>query len=249
MQGKSLLFLSVVLIINMSVCGQFKEGMRMTGSSVANVFFNSGSTDVTVPAPTQGYTSKTTSFGLNISPQFGWFISDNTVIGASLVINPYSSKVSYEFGGTTYQEDEANSFNIGLGGFARNYFGSSSKMLPFGQFGANAGISSQNTEGFFFGGSGPSAYKRTYDGKSSGGFFANLSLSFGITKLLNPHTGLDIYAGYNYSYNKNTVKTTFQTDTGNDGSIDFTSVSEPTSKFTNHGFMLGIGFQIFLDAK
>lgn len=248
MQRKLVLFLACLLLINLSVNGQFKKGMRMAGASVASVFFNSGSADVTYPGTTQGYTANTNSFGVNISPQIGWFISDNTAIGASILINPSSNKVSYEVGGTTYQEDRSSNFNVGLGGFARNYFGSSTGFRPFGQFSFNVGINTQNTEGFFYGNT-PGVYKMTYDGKSSGGFFANTTLTLGLTKMLNPHTGLDIYAGYNFSYNKNTVKTTIQTDTGNDGSIDITEIKEPTTKYSNHGFMIGVGFQVFLDPR
>jgi hypothetical protein len=248
MPRKFVQVLAILLLINFSVNGQFKKGMRMAGATVATAFFNSGTTDVTYPPPTQGYTARTSSFGLNISPQFGWFISENTVIGVSLLINPSSNKASFEFNGTTYQEDKATTFNAGLGGFARNYFGSSSGFKPFGQFSFNVGISNQKTDGFFYG-STPGVYKQIYDGKSTGGFFANTTLTLGLTKMLNPNTGLDIYAGYTYSYNKNTVKTTFQTDTGNDGSIDFTEIREPTSKFSNHGFMIGVGFQVFLEPR
>jgi hypothetical protein len=179
----------------------------------------------------------------------GWFISDNTVAGISLNINPSNNKTSYESSGSIFQQDKSNSFNIGLGGFARSYFKTASSFMPFGQFSFNFGISTQNTSGFFYGGSGSGAYKTSYDGKSSGGFFANASLSLGMTKLLSPHTGLDFYTGYTFSYTKNTSKTTTTRDDGNNGTIDLTSISEPTTKFTNHGFQLGVGFQIFLDPR
>jgi hypothetical protein len=174
----------------------------------------------------------------------GWFMNERTIIGATFAINPVKNKTTFENGGNTFQKDESTSFNIGIGGFARNYFSTSSSFMPFGQAGLNFGMSSQKTNGFFIAGS--NAYKSTYDGKSSGGFFANAALSIGMTKLLNPHTGLDIYAGYNFSYTKNKYKTTTLRDDGNNGSIDLTSISEPESEFTNHGFMVGIGFQIFL---
>lgn len=221
----------------------------MAGANIGSVFFNSGTSDVSFPAPTQGFTSKTTSFGISISPSMGWFITDHTAVGVSLSVNPSNNKITYESGGTTFQQDKSTTFNLGAGGFARNYFNSSSSFMPFGQVGLNLGLSTLNTSGFFYGGSGASIYKTTYDGKSSGGFFANASLLLGMTKLLSPHTGLDFYTGYNFSYNKNTVKTTTLRDDGNNGSIDLTSISEPTTKFTNHGFVLGIGFQIFLEPR
>ncbi len=249
MYKKTALFIPVFLVINLSVQAQFKKGMRMAGANVGSIFFNSGSADVSYPTPTTGYSSRTTSFGVNIAPNMGWFISGNTVVGVSLNINPSSSKTSYESGGKTYQEDKVNGFIFGVGGFARNYFKSSSSFMPFGQFGLNLGISTQKTEGFFYGGSGASAYKITYDGKSSGGFFANTALVLGMTKMVTPHTGLDISIGYSYSYSKNTYKTTSLRDEGNNGTIDLTTESNPTSKYTTHGLVLGVGFQIFLDAR
>ncbi len=67
--------------------------------------------------------------------------------------------------------------------------------------------------------------------------------------MLNVHTGLDLFAGYTFSYDKNTFKTTTQVDLGNNGTIDQTTISDPTQKFTNHGFVIGLGFQIFLEKK
>lgn len=222
----------------------------MVGADVGSIFFNSGTADVTYPSPTNGYTSKTTSFGVNIAPSMGWFISDNTAIGVLLNINPSGTKTTYEATGNTYQQDKSSIFNLGIGGFARNYFSSgSSSFKPFGQLSLNLGISSQKTDGFFYGGSGLGAYKQTYDGKSSGGFFFNAALALGMTKMINTHTGLDIFAGYNFSHNKSTYKTVTKRDDGNNGSIDVTFENNPTTNFSSHGVVVGVGFQIFLEPR
>jgi len=222
----------------------------MAGADVGSIFFTSGTADVSYPAPTVGYTSKTTSFGVSIAPSMGWFISDNTAIGVLLNINPSSNKTTYESGGNTYQQDKVSIFNIGIGGFARNYFSSEgSSFRPFGQLSLNFGFNSQQSDGFFYGGSGSSAYKLTYDGKSSGGFFFNAALALGMTKMLSAHTGLDFFAGYNFSHNKNTYKTVTQRDDGNNGSIELTYESNPTTNFSSHGVVLGVGFQVFLDPR
>ena len=63
------------------------------------------------------------------------------------------------------------------------------------------------------------------------------------------NAGLDFYVGYTFSYNKNTFKKTTLKDLGNDGTIDERAENETTTKFTNHGFTLGVAFQIFLAAK
>lgn len=226
---------------------QFTQGDKMAGTSVGSLFVNSGGADVSFPQ-VRGYSSNTSSFGLRIEPSFGWFITDKTVIGGIININPLSQKVRYEDLGTTFQEDNSSNFNIGAGGFIRNYFGAASSFRPFAQFGFNAGMNSSKTDGFKYYDASPD-YKISYDGKSSGGFFANAILQLGLTKMVGDRTGLDFYIGYNYSYNKNTFKTTTITDLDLDGDIDITADSEPTTKFTNHGLIVGVGFQVFLKGK
>ena len=248
MQKKTGLLIPILLIFSLVATPQLKKGNMMAGATVGSVLFNSGSSDITV-AQIGSNTSKITSYNVNVGPSLGWFISDNTAVGASLNINPSGNKTTYEQNGSTYQSDKITNFNIGIGGFIRHYFGHSGTMMPFGQFGINGGISNLKTEGFFYGGSGPSAYKTSYDGSSNGGFFANSTFQFGMTKMVGDYTGLDFYIGYNFSYNKNTFKKTTLRDDGNDGTIDSRGENETTTKFTNHGFLLGIGFQVFLKGK
>jgi hypothetical protein len=236
-------FISMSVISN----AQFKKGDRMVGSSISSLFYNSGSSDVTFPM-FNGYKSKSSSYGFRLEPSVGWFISENAAVGGSININPTGQKVRYEDAGTTFQEDKSNNFNIGLGAFARYYISDGDAFMPYGQFGFNLGISSVNTEGFRFFDSTPD-YVTRYEGKSSGGFFANAAFQLGLTRMLGENAGLDLFAGYTYSYNKNTFKTTTTTDIGLDGSIETTAVSEPTSKYTNHGFIIGAGIQVFLRKK
>lgn len=243
-----LLATAFLLLFSGPLSAQFKKGDRMAGATVGTVLFNSGTADISV-AQIGSNTSKVTSYNISINPSLGWFISEKTAVGASLNINPTGNKTTYEQSGSTYQSDKSTSFNIGAGGFVRHYLGSSGGLLPFGQLGINLGISNLKTEGFFYGGSGATAYKSSYDGSSSGGFFLNSTLQAGMTKLLNDHTGLDFYIGYNFSYSKNTFKRTTLRDDGNNGSIDSRAENETTTKFTNNGFMIGVGFQVFLKGK
>jgi hypothetical protein len=226
---------------------QFSKGDKMVGATIGSVFFNSGKSDYSYPAPTTGFSSNVKSFGVNFTPMYGWFISDKTVMGASFLLDYGHQKTFDKDGsnGNTFNEDQSNHFNIGIGGFARNYFSTSGGFSPFGQVAINFGISSSSSKGFYFTGSD----KSTYDGSSSGGFFANAGLSLGMTKMLNPHTGLDIFLGYNYSYTKNEFKKVTQFDMGNNGTIDQTSTSQPTTKYTNNGVTAGIGLQVFLEGK
>lgn len=228
--------------------GQFSKGDRMVGATVGSVIYNSGNADITVDQIGSN-TSRTTSYNFSLNPTLGWFISENTAVGGSLNINPNGNKISYEQNGSTFQSDKISGFNIGLGGFVRHYLNSSSKMIPYGQFGFNFGISSLKTEGFLYLGSTPNVTKTTYDGSSSGGFFANANLQAGFTKMMGENAGLDFFAGYTYSYNKNTFDKTTLRDIGNNGTIDETLKNKTTTKFTNHGFLLGVGFQVFLRKK
>lgn len=247
MSPKLLTFASI-LALSLTANGQFKKGDKMVGASIASLAFNSGNADISV-ASIGSNESKITSYNVLINPSIGWFISNKTVVGVTLNINPNGQKTTYEQNGTTYQSDKSNTFNIGLGGFARNYFSASGNLLPFVQASLNGGISNLKTDGFFYGGSGSGAYKDTYTGKSTGGSFVNASFTGGFTKMLGENAGLDLYLGYNFSYNKNVFKRTILRDQGIDGSIDTRSENETTTKFTNHGFLLGVGFQIFLHPK
>ena len=228
---------------------QFFKGDKLVGVNIGNILGNSGSADISFPSGTAGYKSKSNNWTIRLDPNVGWFVSKQTVVGGSLSLNHAYQKVFYNAGGNTFQKDISSQFSIGLGGFTRNYFTANKKYLTFGQMGFNTGISSVKVNGFDFSSDSGGSYKDTYEGESSGGFFLNTSLQLGLTKMLGENTGLDFIVGYSYSYNKNSFKNSTYRDYGNNGSIDNTFISEPTTKFSNHGFILGIGFQIFLKKK
>ncbi len=243
-----LIVTGIMLAASGPAIGQFNKGDRMIGTTAGSLLYNSGNADIAV-ASIGSNTSRVTNFNLTVNPTLGWFISEKTVVGATLNINPNGQKTTYEQSGSTYQSDKHTGFNFGIGGFVRNYFSSNKQLLPFAQFALNGGISTLKTEGFFYGGAGASAYKTSYTGQSNGGSFANAALSGGFTKMLGDNAGLDLFLGYNFSYNRNVFKRTTLRDDGNNGSIDTRSENETTTKFTNHGFIAGVGFQIFLRRK
>jgi hypothetical protein len=245
---QSVLLVAMIMSTTTLVKAQFSKGQRMVGASIASLVYNSGSSDITVTSIGSN-TSKITSYNVNIMPSMGWFVSDQTVIGATVNINPNGNKTSYTQNGVTYQSDKYNTYNLGIGGFVRYYLHSQSKMLPFGQFSLNGGVSNLKTSGFFYGGSGANAYKITYNGNSTSGSFMNASFTAGFTKMLNTNTGLDFYLGYTYSNSSNVFKKTTLRDNGNDGTIDERLENETTTKFTNNGFLLGVGLQVFLGKK
>jgi outer membrane protein W len=248
MQFSKQLFAILAVLISINASAQFSKGDKMIGASVGSLVFNSGSADITV-ASIGSNTSLIKNHSVNISPSVAWFLSDNIAVGFTLNVNPNGQKVTYEQDGTTYQSDKSDGMNIGAGGFARMYLKSGGSLLPFGQAGFNAGVSNLKTEGFFYGGSGVTAYKRTYTGKTTSGSFLNIALTAGVTKMLGENAGLDLSLGYVYSTNKNTFKRTTLQDDGNNGSIDSRAENETTTSFTNNGLVVNVGFQIFIRGK
>lgn len=224
---------------------QFSKSDRMVGASVASMSYNSARTDGSV-ASVGVATAHTKNHDLLLNPSMGWFISENTAVGASLLVNPSGTTTHYETNGITFQKDRESGFNAGVGGFVRHYIRGNGDFLPFAQAGINGGLSWLESSGFFYGGSGVDAYKDTYAGKSSGGIFFNGTLLAGVTKKLSAHTGLDIYLGYQYSYSKHDYERTITTDRQIDGNIDEIRKSEVRTTHNNHGLVLGLGFQVFL---
>ncbi len=249
MQNKIVFLLFFPLLYSVSSKAQFKKGDRMVGASVASAIFNSGTSDITV-AQIGSNSSIVKNYNVAITPSLGWFISENTAVGFVLNINRSGQKTTYEQNGSTYQMDKTDGLNIGGGGFVRNYFSNSSSFLPFGQATINAGASNLKTEGFYYYPGSVPYYKDTYIGKSNGGFFFNGTLAAGLTKMMGENAGLDIFLGYTYSSTNNTFKRTklYYAASTSTTPVE-TRNNETTTKFTNHGFQFGIGFQVFLRGK
>jgi hypothetical protein len=249
MRHKVFYVLCFCVLVSFASSAQFSKGDRMVGANIGSIFFNSGKTVYTYPPPTTGITYNTRGFGVNVNPLYGWFISNNIVVGPSVNFSYSRKKAFYtdDSNGNTYNSDLSKQFSVGVGGFLRNYFASAGSFLPYGQVGFNLGTATNSDEGFYF--TAGTNDKSSYEGKSSGDLFINTGLSLGVTKMLSKYTGLDFSVGYNLSYEKSNFKRTTQFDAGNNGTIDQTSVSQPTQKYTNHGFVLGVGFQVFLEGK
>lgn len=236
----------LLLFITSSVTAQFGKGMRMPGVTLGSAFFNSGKTEFTPTSPnTSGYTSHINSGGFSLSPSLGWFVTNDIVVGGQLIAGYSYDKNIDEQNDVTFRKNVYKTFNVGLGAFVRKYFITQGSYIPFAQATVSGGIGSTNSDGFLY----ATNYKETYAGKSSGDFFANAGITLGVTKMLNDHIGIDISAGYLYSYNKRTFKTTTKRDLDYNGSIDEEGVEETTTKKNNHGFTVGFGFQLFLGRK
>jgi hypothetical protein len=237
--------LLIITVFNASLHAQFKKGMQMPGITLGSSFFSSGKYTYTVPPPTNGSTESTNSMSMSLTPNYGWFISDHTAVGVQLSVGyKYDKNIKADANNVTYYKNEFKRTTILAGAFARNYFPAVGSFLPFVQAGLSAGFGSSNHEGFNYNNS--PLYKEVFEGKSSGDISFNAGLSVGLTKMFNSTIGLDIIAGYIYSYNKNEYSTTINRDINIDGTVDETSKGDLTTRFTNHGFSIGAGFQVFL---
>lgn len=234
-------FLMFVLTFTGIAKAQFDKGTRMVGASIGSAFFNSGKSEYTVTSSTPGYTSNTNAIGISLSPSMGWFINSNLVVGGRILFGYDYEKIIDDQNNVTFRKNEDKQFNVSLGAFARRYFGTTG-FIPFGQINIDAGTGNSKKDGFFY----ASNYKETYTGKSSGDFLADVGLSLGVTKMLNKNVGLDIFAGYLFSYKKSNFKTTTSKDIDYNGSIDEEGVSNLTEKTTTNGVHVGVGLQVFL---
>jgi hypothetical protein len=225
---------------------QFSKGMRMPGFTIGTAFFNSGTTEYTpISSNTTGYTSNVNKGGLSLAPSLGWFVREDWVVGGQLIAGYTNDNTVDDQNNVTFRKNVYKTFNAGLGVFTRKYFLTGKSLIPFVQLNAAGGSGSSKSNGFLY----ATNYKQTYTGRSSGDFFASGGLNAGVTKMLGDHIGLDLYAGYLYSYQKSTFKTLSERDVDFNGTIDERITEEITTKKTNHGFSLGAGLQIFLGKR
>ncbi len=232
-------FCAIIMILLLpAIChSQFSKGTRVAGFSLGGLFFDAGQTDYSAQAPTTGYRSNTNSLGFRLTPSLGYFVSNETLLGARLLAGFRYDKYIDAANNITFRKKEDRVSEWGLGLFARQYLGSSGKYLPFGQVNIDAGFGQSRTEGFSY----TSTYRESYIGKSKGNFFAGAGLQLGLTRMLSSTIGLDISAGYEFRYEKNKIRTDTDRDIDLDGSPDEQLVSDISSKSRNHGLVLSLG--------
>lgn len=241
--------IGVIAFITAPTMGQFTKGMRMVGNSIFAGSFNSGESAVNYPSNTNlNFNTSTRKYNFSLQPALGWFINDRTVAGAAFNLQISGNRESDVSGnGNTFRKNVTDGYNLGVGGFVRNYFFAQEKLPLFGQAGLNLGFSNQQNSGFSF--SDNPLTRIDVDGRSTGGFYANLTLSSGLTFMLANNVGMDITIGYNFAYNKYSYTNNYDYDIGNNGSIDATAKAETVTRYTGNGVVAGIGLQVFLDPK
>ena len=118
----TILILSI-LIISAAVNAQTQRGNIMVGADITHLNLN--------------FQSGNTVFSMTINPKAGWFLRNNKVLGAEVLVD-----LTTQSGATTVR--------YGVGAFGRNYFGAASSDLVRRSkwfLEANVGISGTNTSG------------------------------------------------------------------------------------------------------
>ena len=244
---KNVLLIVILTLFTLIGNAQTEKGRKMVGFSIGSVFFNNGSTERSNEITSS--TIENDNFGINLTPSIGWFISDDLVIGFSPTIS-YSKQKQVGTGtnGNTFLNDELTQYSIGIGGFGRYYFKGSNKNLRFfGQYNLSLGIAGGNNKGYEYESLG--IYVDRYETKFSGGFSGNTGVNFGVSKFLNNNIAFDFYFGYNYSFSSANPKGSTVREYSDPSSPDLTQEIDFEQKFTGHNFLLGLGFQLFLDGK
>jgi hypothetical protein len=226
---------------------QFKKGDKMAGAFVGTVLFNHSSTDLSTSISIS--TTSNDNFGITFKPMFGWFVNENIAVGIMPDVGYKKQKILGKLpSGTTFLKDESSRYNFDIGGFARYYFNTTNvKTRLFGQYDISVGLGGSKSEGFQYETYG--VYVDRYNYKSSGDFFASTGLLAGVSKFLSSRTSLDLYIGYEFSYNKSHSTGNFFRDYSDPATGDVTEKPDYDQKFTGHGIVLGAGFQIFLEKK
>jgi hypothetical protein len=245
MQMKYFLLLFVLSSFHFSY-SQFSKGSRVIGVSVASGMFSAGSTKYSYPtAP--GYVTDSKKFSLSITPSYGIFLNNQTIAGASLLLQSTYEKLNNKsLNDTIFSSTESSNTDFGAGVFLRYYFSIDKNFRPFIHLYLSGGSGFGSSNGFSYGTDFFGAYKESYDGKSSGRAFMNAGLNFGFTKMISQQVGLDAFAGYLFSYSKYKTETTDLRDYTSPAAPDLTQKFQPSQKFTGNSVNLGVGIQVFI---
>jgi hypothetical protein len=245
MFSRCLLTLACALLLSAASFAQFKKGDRLIGSTIGTTSYGSGNTDFT-SSGRYGSTLHTKNFSVNLSPLAGIFITDNAVIGGSLLFQVSRQKASNSTSGTIYKRDNANVTDAGAGFFFRQYLKGSASLRPFAHIYLNAGSGKVTGNGVYYYNYQTTTATESYDTYTSGRFFINTGINAGVTKMIAPGIGIDAFIGYGFS------STDFKSIT--DGRVDYASAAIPDETYhretgqhySGSSLNLGIGVQVFL---
>lgn len=251
---KTLLFAALCVFSFATTKAQIYKGSWLLGTSIGSSTLSFGNNEndysnSSTSYPNSQRTTNTRNFGLSFSPQIGYFVRNNFMIGASLSASFSSAHSNYTSAnastlGTDLPSVESNSNtnSISVGPILRYYFGDTrySKTLFFIQANGAVGTSSgpTNASGEYDN----YTYKTT--GQTTGTFNWNAGGDLGITHFINKSIGLLAYVGYTFSSSQGHTSSTTNYIYKN-GTTPSSSTTD--YDFTNHtnGLSLGVGFNLF----
>ena len=110
---------ATALQVNAQTVSPTEKGNRMYGVGVLLTHSDlyGAYTDIS-------YSKNDKSGGLNIAPDYGWFVQRNWLIGMQLNIGYHKARYEYMYGSTTnseFSKNENSYFNYGLAPFTRYY--------------------------------------------------------------------------------------------------------------------------------
>lgn len=186
---RAIIFSLFILFLSGRALAQPKQGMFMVGGGAYVSYNYSESNSYStifvggIPVQQTSYIDSYSSFGISLAPNLGYFISDNVVLGCSvlprfIVSSGWSSFRSYSIG----------DLSIGISPFIRYFFPEiGTKMYPFATLGL--GFSPQSLTLFS-------------TGPVSNISFTNYSgaVGVGLAYFITPNTSIEPSISYNFSY-------------------------------------------------
>ncbi len=227
---------------------QIAKGTVLLGTTVGSTSYSSASDNLDYTSGTNiNKSTDTKTYGFNIGPQVGVFLTNHFVLGGTLTYNITSRKTDATTTSTVNTpvtaHTNATNYTLNIGPFIRYYFYNTlSNNLLYVQ--ANTTVGTGNGASSGYGENMNSTY--TSDGKVSNIFNWNAGASIGLAHFFGPSVALDVALGYAYTSSKNgTANTTVNTNK-NTSNVTVTNNNYDEKTATN-GISLGAGFHWYLN--
>jgi hypothetical protein len=216
---KSTIITTLLLVAGTTSMAQRKAGSKMIGTAIGSTTYTTGTSAYEYPTPSSNSTYDSKTFSISLYPNIGWFLNENVVVGGRLEVGFSSGSYKSWYGGGSPSTTKSHGTNFGIGPWARFYLGDAkSSVWPYVQVsgGIGTGISRSTSNQRHDTGNPITSYNYESKGSYPGSFNWNAGADLGITKMLNPHVGLDLSVSFTHYYNKSGNKSdaTYKYDGG-----------------------------------
>ncbi len=244
MKKAILLFTVAAFFLTLATNAQFVKGNMFAEGGLGNLSVannkvrweeTSGSTTTVIGR------TKENGFSIGLMPRFGFFVSNNLAIGATLGLNYASNKSVRQHPVTSIdiEEDKFNAFTLEFMPFARLYFGKNNNTRFYGQIGGGIGTNLSRKEENKEIATGDT-YKVNYTKKP---LTVSGEAIVGVNHFVATNVAVNAGLGFRYNSTKYTYTTT-----STSGSISFTD--DPIKNISKGGaFIWNVGFTMFIPCK